>query len=101
MMSNTIDPEWKKMMEAHIAEYLSGINFKQKDFNINQIQQELKDFCGVEPGVTVKWDVKNEINELKKSAGVEDFMERIEEPVEVEIIFVNENNIPVKINFYI
>lgn len=98
---NTIDPEWKKMMEAHIAEYLNGIDFKQKDFNINQIQKDLKSFCGVEPGVNIKWDIKTKVNELKKDAGVEDYMERIEEPVEVEIIFVNENNFPVKITFYI
>lgn len=96
-----IDNEWKKMMEAHIAEYLSNINFKKQEFNINEMQKQLKSLCGVEPGINIKWDVKEEINELKRAAGADNYTERIETPVEVEVVFVNENNLPVKINFYI
>lgn len=95
-----VDNEWKKMLEEHITEYLSNINFKEH-FNINKIENDLSKICGIKPGVDIKWDVKKKVNELKKDAGAEDYIERVEKPVEIEIVFVNENNLPVKMKFYI
>jgi len=96
-----IDQEWKKLVEEHITEYLSNINFKKQEFSINVMQEQLQNICGVKPAVNIKWDVKKKINELKRDAGADDYIERIEKPVEVEVIFVNEENIPIKLNFYI
>lgn len=96
-----IDQEWKKMIEENIAEYLSGINFKKEEYDINVMQDQLKGLCGVKPGIDIKWDVKTEVNELKKQAGADDYITRIKKPIEVEVIFVNENNLPIKMKFYI
>lgn len=96
-----VDQEWKKLVEEHITEYLSNINFKKQEFNINVMEEQLRGICGVKPSINVKWDVKNKVNELKKQAGADDYMERIEKPVEIEVVLANENNFPIKLNFYI
>lgn len=88
-----------KQLEQVIVDYLSNINFKSNEFDLNKIERDLTNVCGVRPSVTIKWDVQKKINELKKDSGMKDYIERIEIPSAIDIVLVNENNTPIKMNF--
>jgi hypothetical protein len=92
---------WKEMMETNVSEYISKVDFKNPDFSINEFKTELSKILGMKPAVKLKWDTKHKVNELLKASGVTNYTEVVEKVEQVDITFVDENNVPIAFKFII
>lgn len=82
------------MMEHNVYEYISNVNYKDPDFSIAAMKEDLKKIIGVKPSVKVKWKTTERVNELLKNAGAENYKEIVEKAEEVSVVFAisNEKN---------
>lgn len=96
-----MDLEWKKMIESNIYDYISKIDYNHPDFDLNEFKIQLGKIVGMEPGVKIKWNTIEKINELKKDAGASDFKEIIDKAEQIDITFVDEDQKPIKLKFLI
>lgn len=92
---------WLEIIKTNVYDYLSTVKYNHPDFNINEFKSELTKIIGVTPAVKIKWNTEVKINELKKASGVQDFEEKIDKAENIEIIFINENNKPIKLTFLV
>lgn len=96
-----IDNNWKMMIEQNISSFLGDIDFKHPDFDLKVFKSQLKNIIGVEPSVKIKWNSFTKVNELKKQAGVKDYKEVIEQAEQLDITFIDENNNPIQLKYFI
>lgn len=96
-----MNDSWQQMIEQNILEYVSTIDFKNPDFSIKEVKQQLKKIIGSEPNVRLKWNSVEKVNELLKASGVENYKEIIEKVEQIELVYMSPDNkpIPFKIMF--
>jgi len=98
-MENYNTSEWREMIKSNICDYLTTIDCNHPDFSIKEFKTQLKNIIGIEPGVKIKWNTTEKINELKKSSGLSesDYIEKTEKAEELEITFLDENAEDIKL----
>ena len=95
--------EHQKMIEELVYEYISKIDFSHPDFEMKEFKIKLNEILGIEPGVKLKWDKKEVVNELLKDSGAKDHTKIIEKVTEIEIAYISPDNesMPISIKFII
>ena len=95
--------EHQKIVEEHIYEYISKIDFNHPDFDIKEFKLHLNSILGIEPGVKFKWDKKEVVNELLKNSGAKEYKKIIEKVSEIDILYVGPDNdsLPISLKFII
>jgi hypothetical protein len=97
-----IDNTWIEIIKENVYKYVSSLDYTNPDFDINKVKDELAKIIGVRPAVKIRWVNKLEsINELKREAGLpaSEYEVRKEVPSVIDIIFVDENNVPIKLQY--
>lgn len=94
-----MDLEWQKMIETNIYDHISTIDYNHPDFNITTFKESLKSIVGMVPAVKIKWSTTEKINELKRDAGVKDYIEKTDKPETIDITFVDSENNPYNLQF--
>lgn len=89
--------DWEAIINENISNYIAGYNFK--DFDIKEFKKDLNKIIGITPAVKPKWKTTERVNELKKAAGVEDFIEITEKIQSIEIVFVDADDKPYNLQF--
>ncbi len=95
--------EHQKMAEEHIYEYISKVDFSNPNFELKEFKKELAKFLGIEPGVKLKWDTKQVVNELLKDSGAKDYIKIIDKVTEIAISYIDpdDDKKPIEIKFII
>lgn len=96
-----MDLQYRKMIEANVYDLISQTDFNHVDFNINEFKLQLKKLTGVLPGVKLKWNTSEKVNELLKASGAENHTQIIEKLEEIHISLVDADNLPYQIKFMI
>ena len=65
------------------------------------LKNNLAKIVGIKPAVKLKWKTTEKVNELLKSAGAKNHTEIIDKVEQVNITFIDSNNIPVEFKFII
>lgn len=91
--------QYQQIIENHINDYISTIDFKSPLLDLNEVKREIAKLTNTIPSIKIKWDTKTKVNELKKAAGVEDYIEKIETPQEMTITLIDDNEQPFQLKY--
>lgn len=91
--------DYQLMIEQHILDYISTIDFKHPDLDIQDIKQNIAKLTNTIPSIKLIWETKEKVNELKKSAGATDYLEKIETPKEMTITLLDESDKPFQLKY--
>lgn len=94
-----MDKVWKNMIESNVYDYISKIDYTHPDFSMHEFKSELNKIIGLTPAVKMKWNTIEQINELKRDSGAKDYKKILEKVEEINIVFVDNNNIPIEFKF--
>ena len=97
-----VDKAWLEIIKENVYEYISAIDYAHPDFDVNVLKADLSKIIGTTPAVQIKWASKVEsINELKRDAGMDpsDYEVRKEVPNIIDIVFVDDDNMPIKLQY--
>lgn len=83
------------MKEMSIREYISKINFKNDDWKLSNIKEDMRRFLGEEPGIDIIYAKDVMINEMTGSAY------EIKKIQKVEIVFFDTDERFKKLEFLI
>ena len=83
------------MKEMSIREYISKINFKNDDWKLSNIKEDMRKFLGEEPGIDIIYAKDVMINEMTGSAY------EIKKIQKVEIVFFDTDERFKKLEFLI
>ena len=83
------------MKEMSIREYISKINFKNDDWKLSNIKEDMRKFLGEEPGIDIIYAKDVMINEMTGSA------HEIKKIQKVEIVFFDTDERFKKLEFLI
>lgn len=83
------------MKEMSIREYISKINFKNDDWKLSNIKEDMRRFLGEEPGIDIIYTKDVMINEMTGSAY------EIKKIQKVEIVFFDTDERFKKLEFLI
>jgi hypothetical protein len=83
------------MKEIAIKEYISKIDFKNDDWSINKIKEDMRRFLGEEPGIDVIYKKDIMLNEVTGKA------HEIKDIDKVQIVFTDTNDRFKKLEFII
>jgi len=99
--NDMIDNNWLEITKENVYEYLSKIDYSNPNFDINVMKENLANIIGVKPAVKIDWITAVSINELKRDAGMDkdDYETKKEVPMNIEIVFIDENNTPIKLDY--
>lgn len=85
----------QSIKESSIRNYITSIDFRQKDWSISQIKSEMRRFLGEEPAIDVSYKRDVMVNELKGTSEV------ITTPHKISIVFTDIDNKFKKLEFLI
>lgn len=91
--------DYQLMIEQHILDYISTIDFKHPDLDIQVIKENIAKLTNTIPSIKLNWETKEKVNELKKSAGAIDYLEKIETPKEMIITLIDESDKPFQLKY--
>jgi hypothetical protein len=86
---------FESMKEIAIKEYISKIDFKNDDWSINKIKEDMRRFLGEEPGIDVIYKKDIMLNEVTGKAHEFKNIDRI------QIVFTDTNDRFKKLEFII
>lgn len=82
-----------------IQDVISQLNFKESDsINFNTLTETIKGIIGTTPSIMPKWEKIESANEDRLLDGTNKVVEKI---TKIKIAYVNEENIPVALEYYV
>jgi hypothetical protein len=96
-----MDNIWKETIVLGINEYMQNFNSKDPNISLQQIKSDLQKLIGIQPAIKLKWSEKKMINELKKSAGLNEseYTTIIDKVDEIDIYFLDNKNNPISLKY--
>lgn len=93
-----MDKSYKTMIETNIEEIVGKTDFKNGNFDINEIKQHIKALTGAIPSIQVKWNsvpVANEDMLLNGQLKTKDIVEGL------KIVWMDDENKPHELTYLI
>ena len=85
--------DYIQITENNINDYISGYNFKDVNFSLENFKEGLKKIVGYTPGVKLKQTEKIKVNEILKKAGQENHTTKIDKIDEIKIALTDDDKI--------
>jgi hypothetical protein len=93
-----MDKGYKSIVDTNIEELVGATDFKNGNFNINEIKEQIKELTGAIPSVQVKWNTIPVANEDKLTEGQPKTRDIVEA---VTITWLDSDNIPHELKYLI
>ena len=85
----------QSMKESSIRNYISSIDFKKNEWNINTIKSEMRKFLGEEPAIDISYKRDVMVNEFRGTSEI------ITTPNKMTVVFTDVDNKFKKLEFFI